>query len=61
MVPMSYDNLECATNTSKIKVALINLCLTLNTGVRLNGVHNIMRGLSYLWKALGSWLEWVVQ
>ena len=32
-----------------------------NTGGRLNRVYNIMRGMSYLWEVLGSWLEWAFQ
>jgi hypothetical protein len=38
-----------------------SLGFVLNTGGGLNRVYNIMRGMSYLWGVLGSWLEWALQ
>ena len=58
MIPMTHSTLTCPTNTSKNRELPYNsLGFVSNTEDRLNGVYNIMRGLSYLWKVMGSWLE----
>jgi hypothetical protein len=62
MVSMIHSTLTCPTNTSMDREMPWNsLGFVSNTGGRLNRVYNIMRGMSYLWEVLESWLEWAFQ